>query len=136
MALRDISNISPITTKRKIIKKRLSDGTFKEYEYKSVRKQIDLVFTDVAEKVEFESKLEDAKCSLGCKSVKETFTTLLQIHDQDNEKLKDLPSCKPASSISNRQFNASSNIKLRKQLSDRRTVQFTVRPLSFIRFMN
>jgi hypothetical protein len=77
MALQDITNMVPLNTKPKVIKRRLNDGTFKTYKYNSSRKQIDIVFNDETEKFKFESRLEEAKCNLGCRSVKETLIALV-----------------------------------------------------------
>ena len=80
MALRDITNVSHVTTKRNVVKKRLSDGTHKVYQYNGSRKHIELVFNDESEKLQFESKLEEAKCTLGCRSVKDTLTAMLETY--------------------------------------------------------
>ena len=51
MALLDITNSTPQGKKNR---KRLSDGTLKVYEYKTHRKQLDILFKYESEKVEFE----------------------------------------------------------------------------------
>ena len=75
MALLDITNSTPQGKKNR---KRLSDGTLKVYEYKTHRKQLDILFKYESEKVEFESKLESVKCSMGGKlSMKDILNKLL-----------------------------------------------------------
>ena len=59
-------------------RKRLSDGTLKVYEYETHRKQLGILFKYESEKVEFESKLESVKCTMGGKlSMKDILNKLL-----------------------------------------------------------
>lgn len=75
MALLDITNSAPQGKKNR---KRLSDGTLKVYEYKTHRKQLDILFKYESEKAEFEAKLESVKSSMGGKlSMKDILNKLL-----------------------------------------------------------
>ena len=75
MALLDITNSTPPGRKNR---KRLSDGTLKVYEYKTQRKQLDILFKHESEKLIFESKLDSVKCKMGGKvSMKDLLNKLM-----------------------------------------------------------
>ena len=75
MALLDITNSTPPGRKNR---KRLSDGTLKVYEYKTQRKQLDILFKHESEKLIFESKLDSVKCKMGGKvSIKDLLNKLM-----------------------------------------------------------
>lgn len=70
-------NIAKSPAKKKI-KKRLSDGTMKEYSYKTrPRKQLDLFFESDACKLEFEEKLKKVKVHTKSQTHSEVFSALL-----------------------------------------------------------
>jgi hypothetical protein len=85
LPLHDRTNTSPLSTGKKVVKKRLSDGTHKVYKYTGSRKHIELVFKDESEKLQFDTRLDKAKSSLGCKSVKDTLTMMLEKFDTVTE---------------------------------------------------
>lgn len=64
MALSDITN----TSSGKKVKKRLSDGSFKEYSYKTCRKTMELHFQNDSLKLQFETKLAAVKELVGNKA--------------------------------------------------------------------
>ena len=64
MALLDITN-APRSVKKS--RKRLSDGSSKDYEYTTYRKQIEVAFKSESEKMMFDSKLQRVKSLIGGK---------------------------------------------------------------------
>ncbi|MEW8546818.1 MAG: hypothetical protein AB2693_25165 [Candidatus Thiodiazotropha sp.] len=79
MSLTDITNTADISTIGKGVnkRKRLSDGSIKQYHYEKIRKNFELVFSNNSEKLQFENKLEAFKKQHGLKSVKEVFDHVL-----------------------------------------------------------
>ena len=75
MSLKDITNISEVSNESKGVtkRKRLSNGTYKQYHYAKTRKQFEIVFDSDAEKVKFENKLENYKAKHGLVSTKALF---------------------------------------------------------------
>ena len=71
-ALVDITNRSTSCTK----KKRLSDGTIKEYTYETVRKQLTLSFHSCAQKLAFDEKMNKASTLFSRNSGKSANTEL------------------------------------------------------------
>ena len=55
------------------VRKRLSDGSLKTYNYRIIRKHIELTFNTDSEKLQFEKKCEDIRTTLGCKSLKDVI---------------------------------------------------------------
>ena len=66
-----------VSTPTRLIRKRLSDGTSKTYNYQSIKNTLDVTFTSESDKLVFEQKLEQVRLHLGCKSNKETITKLV-----------------------------------------------------------
>ena len=80
MALLDITNV-PHSQQRKKNMKRLSDGTFKNYEYSTYRKQLEVLFKSESEKLVFESKLHKVKDSIGGKlSLEDILAKLMDFY--------------------------------------------------------
>lgn len=90
MSLQDITNTPPtsqntldITTTPKVrggaktIRKRLSDGTVKEYKYTAARKHVELVFSSESERLKFDNDLEKARIAVNCKTLKDTIIHLV-----------------------------------------------------------
>ena len=75
MSLKDITNISNVSCEIKGVtkRKRLSNGTYKQYHYAKSRKQFEVVFDSDAEKVMFENKLDNYKTKYGIGSTKALF---------------------------------------------------------------
>lgn len=73
MSLKDITNITDVScaTKGVTKRKRLSDGSFKQYHYAKIRKNFELAFSNDSEKLQFETKLELFKKKNGLISVKD-----------------------------------------------------------------
>ena len=84
------------TRKGNCVKKRLSDGTFKEYTYTTkVSKQFKLSFDSEAQKLMFEGKLENFKSLYGMKSIMDVFDFLLNdrngdVYQSESEQHKNL----------------------------------------------
>ena len=82
MALLDITNTQ---TSGKKSRKRLSDGTYKNYEYATYRKQIEVSFKSESEKMTFESKLQNVKALMGGKlSLKDILDNLMTLYLLNN----------------------------------------------------
>lgn len=78
MALLDITNIQSSGKKNR---KRLSDGTYKNYEYATYRKQLEVSFKSESEKLTFESKLQNVKTLMGGKlSLKDILDNLMNMY--------------------------------------------------------
>ena len=66
-----------VSAPTRFIRKRLSDGTSKTYNYQSIKRALDVTFASESDKLVFEQKLEQVRLHLGCKSNKETITKLV-----------------------------------------------------------
>ena len=83
MALQDITN-APRSVKKS--RKRLSDGTPKDYEYTTYRKQLEVAFKSESEKLIFETKLQKVKCLIGGKlSLRDVLDNLMDLYMLKNE---------------------------------------------------
>ena len=71
MALLDITN-APRSVKKS--RKRLSDGSSKDYEYTTYRKQLEVAFKSESEKMMFDSKLQRVKSLISGKKVYERYS--------------------------------------------------------------
>ena len=78
MALLDITN-APRSVKKS--RKRLSDGSSKDYEYTTYRKQLEVAFKSESEKMMFDSKLQRVKSLIGeQKSMRDILDTLMDLY--------------------------------------------------------
>lgn len=86
MSLKDITNITDVScaTKGVTKRKRLSDGSFKQYHYAKIRKNFELAFSNDSEKLQFETKLELFKKKNGLISVKDVFDHILSDTTSEN----------------------------------------------------
>src|SRR5688572_28177514 len=63
------------------VRKRLSDGSSKSYQYTTIKKHIELTFTTDSEKLQFEQKCENIRLALGCKYLKDVLVKVIMNFD-------------------------------------------------------
>lgn len=89
MSLKDITNTVHNSADFHGVKKRrkLNNGSYKEYRYSKARKQFELQFASEAEKLQFENSLDSFKKQFGLKTLKDVFEHFFHSkHDTDFRK--------------------------------------------------
>ena len=121
MSLKDITNLSDVVNENKGVtkRKRLSNGTYKQYHYAKSRRQFELVFENDAEKIKLKNKLESFKAKNGLGSMKDVFDYIFS--QTDSSESEYTPSkqsnCDILSNAKHRNFICD-NIQISKLVED------------------